>query len=357
MSTANLPPIPIPAAQRWREFRQRTVPLIMFAGTVLGIVALWKDAVAPMSLVGQVEPVTVTLSSPSRATLEVLHVDRLQPVKAGTPIAVLRTADRREELDFMRSQLDAMRIGADPDLKMRQVALDYQRLRLSLLQEKVELSAAEIKLQFAKTEFDRSTKLLAEKAITEKAFDASRRQKEAMEAETRERSKLVDELTRALDTMGTTAATGLDEALKKLVEHQGKRIAEIEGELSHLVLTAPIDGVITAILRRPGENMAADDPVVLITAQQSHKIVGYLREPIAQEPAVGMAVRVQTRSAKREKGVGYVTRVGQAFEPIKNPELHPSPQPESGLPVEISLPPGMPLRPGQIVSLQLAPNS
>jgi len=45
-----LPPIPTPAAQRWREFRVHVLPWFMFAGVALSVASLWKSFVAPTGI-------------------------------------------------------------------------------------------------------------------------------------------------------------------------------------------------------------------------------------------------------------------------------------------------------------------
>jgi hypothetical protein len=71
-----LPPIPTPAAQRWREFRIQVLPIFMFAGVALSVAFLWNSFVAPTGLVGQVEAVTSDVISLQDGT--VAHSNRIE---------------------------------------------------------------------------------------------------------------------------------------------------------------------------------------------------------------------------------------------------------------------------------------
>ena len=359
MKTPDHAPIPIPLSHRWRDFRIRFVPFLIFAITLVVIGTLWRQAVAPASLTGQVEPIKASVSSPLAGAIVELTVDRFQSVKAGTLIARVRPGDPRESLDLMRSQLDLLRTSTDPQAAQRREAVDYQKLRLSWLQQKVDLSTAQIKLQFAGVELERATKLYGQKAITEKAYDLTLKQKQAVESQVEERGKLVADLEKALEALrvaGPVAGQGADsDAFQKTLRAQDAQMRQIEENLQGLALTAPIDGMVTSIVHWTGENVPAGEPIVVLTATHSDRIVGYLREPFPLDPQVGMEVDVQTRTSRRINGRGLVTHLGVEFEPITNPALHPAASPEVGLAIEVSLPPGLPLRPGELVSLVIRP--
>ncbi len=114
------------------------------------------------------------------------------------------------------------------------------------------------------------------------------------------------------------------------------------------------------IFHRAGESITAGDPILTIAAPSAVHVIGYMREPIGVQPEVGMDVRIRSRDPQRSLALGKVTRVGVALEPIlpvlQNPMISRT-MPEIGLPVEVTLPPGVQLRPGGVVDLTLLPNS
>ena len=64
-----LPVIPTPSAHRWREFRIRALPFLVFVGVLVLLAMMWRRYVAPPSLVGQVEPITAYVTSPRPGTV------------------------------------------------------------------------------------------------------------------------------------------------------------------------------------------------------------------------------------------------------------------------------------------------
>jgi multidrug resistance efflux pump len=171
---------------------------------------------------------------------------------------------------------------------------------------------------------------------------------------------LVAELTTRLDELSKAVSAPQptsDTAQQKALLQYEAQLRKIQEGWATVTLRAPIDGIVTAILRRPGETVVQGEPIVIITATVPEKIVGYLRQPFPLEPQVGMEVQVRSNSRARSIGTAQLTRVGQHFEPIVNPVLHPLPTPEVGLPIEVSMPAGLTLRPGELVSLVIKPKT
>ena len=79
-----LPPIPTPAAQRWREFRQHVLPWLMFAGVAVSVAFLWRSFVAPTGI-----------DSAAGANLISMHgtVTPSNRVQLGLPVLVSITDD------------------------------------------------------------------------------------------------------------------------------------------------------------------------------------------------------------------------------------------------------------------------
>jgi hypothetical protein len=113
--------------------------------------------------------------------------------------------------------------------------------------------------------------------------------------------------------------------------------------------------MISIIYHRTGEAIIAGEPIVTIAAFSPIRIVGYIRVPVMSEPAVGTRVEVRSRGPGREVGFGNIVEVGTQIETVSavlagavkfsNVEL--------GLPISISLPPNLKIRPGELVDLTL----
>ena len=129
-------------------------------------------------------------------------------------------------------------------------------------------------------------------------------------------------------------------------------------ELGPTRLLAPIDGAVTAIHRQPGEHVLPGQPVVTITAQECHRIVGFVPPTFPVPPRVGMKVSVSARSGGKKKGAAKIIAIGPQLESITNVLAYSisaraaATQP-LGRPVSISLPPGVNLLPGEPLEIKL----
>lgn len=349
---AKRPPIPIPLGQHWREFRRTGVPLIVFAATVTATTILWRGTVGPPTIRGEVQQVQSWVSSSRPGMLVELKVSLFDVVQAGTPIAVVKPPhDPRTALTVLGEDLDILRMQVDPS---------FQRLRLDLQSQKVALATARSNLRFADIELQRTEKLFSQKMATAVAYDLLRKNKEALEKDVEERSRLVTDMEKEIGLLrGTTAGAtgeGAEDPLQEALQSHREKLREIEAEVDLLTLTAPIDGTVTAISRRQGENVVEGEPIVIISATRSDHVMGYLRQPVHVEPIIGMPVAIRTSRLNHQSLGGEVVSIGAQFVPIPATLLNPvvtQTVVELGLPIQVSLPADLNVRPGEIVELTL----
>jgi len=127
-----------------------------------------------------------------------------------------------------------------------------------------------------------------------------------------------------------------------------------EAELAPVLLRAPLDGIVTTIHHRSGESVTAGEPVLAIASETPVRIVGYLRAPNLDLAKVGMKVRVRIRNRRREAALAQVTEIGTQLEtPPLALALPLTAGADLALPVEISLPSSLKIRPGELVDLSL----
>src|SRR5690606_32622571 len=101
-------------------------------------------------------------------------------------------------------------------------------------------------------------------------------------------------------TIPAAAAEGLQAA----IEQKEAQLRLVEAQLSPVPLIAPMDGVVTQLYRRSGENVTSGEPILQISATHSERIIGFLRQPLPLEPQPGMDVEVRTRTFIRRTGLG-----------------------------------------------------
>ena len=133
MKSAAPSPVPIPLRQRWHDARLRVLPLVVFVAVLAAIASLWKGHVAPLTLVGQAEPVVANVSSPKPGILAQCSVSRFQRVKSGDAVGQIMVADPRlldSSLAVIRAEIDMLRADMRPVAAQQRTAMNYDQLRL-----------------------------------------------------------------------------------------------------------------------------------------------------------------------------------------------------------------------------------
>src|SRR2546427_288566 len=268
-----LPVIPTPLAQRWREFRFRIVPILVFSGVLLVLTVMWRRYVAPPTMVGQVEPITAYVTSPKPGTLAQLNLARMQRVKSGDPVAQVITTDPKvltSSLAVIQAEIQLLRVNLQPVIDQQRYAINYDRLRLDWLSQRVDLATARVKLQLAENDLRRASELFKDKIVSEKVFDQMKTARDKFQAEVEERAKLVAELEQNVQNLGlredpaerNQKPPSPQDVLRASIEVQENKLRLTEAELSPLTLRAPMDGLVRVINHRSGEAINVGEPIV-----------------------------------------------------------------------------------------------
>ncbi len=379
-----LPPIPTPPALRWREFRIRALPVVVFAATLAGVIWIWQHELAPPTLIGEVEVRRAHVASIQPGTLVKLAVDRFQTVRVGDPVAEILISNPRyleSTLGVIKAETEILRLQLDPLVTTERIRVDFHRLRLELLDQKVQLAASQMNLRYAEAEYDRLATLRREQTaiVSQSELELAQRDRDALRAEVQSRQRLVQELEADLNRLRVSRPPAESETVPEgwrlALGLQEQRLQQALSEFGPVSLTAPIDGTVSTVYRYAGENVAAGEPIVTITSTHSDRIVAYLLPPWRVEPTVGTPVEVRTRHGARAVGRARILEVGryldnitptlayqlgvrasalaQAAQPAAQLNFNNLPIP--GLPLAISVPPGLNLRPGEAVDLRLLP--
>lgn len=358
MKPETLTPIPTPAAQKLRDFRARFLPAIVIGVCVVTIGILWRNNIAATSLVGQAEPVLANLSSHIAGTVSGLNVTRFQHVRQGDVLGQIVVSDPRivtATLAVVKAEIDELQLNAI--VGKQRTALDYVQLRIDWMRQRAELAIGRANLQLAEIELERNLALLKDKLISQSVFDLAQATRDAWNGQVNELNKLVVEGEQSFKELNPSASleTITDDPRAAAINLKEARLRQIEAELSPVPLRASIDGVITAVHFRSGESVTAGQPIVSIASVQPVRIVGYMRSPNPGEPKVGTKVEVRSRVGKREVGIAQITEVGTQLEvpPLALASSANPPNTELGLPIEVSLPANLAIRPGELVDLTL----
>ncbi len=359
-------PIPIPLSGRWRDVRLRVLPVLIFVFAIIVLAALWKDFAAAPSLVGQAESLQANVSCYKPGVLAQLTVNRFDRVKSGDAVGQVLVTDPKilqASLAVIQADIELLRATMRPITDQQRTAMDYSQLRLDWMRQRAQLASARVNLQFAEADLRRTEQLYKDKIVSERFYEQAKATQSRLQSEVDELARLVEEQTRNFDqlqlTNGVDIAKVTDSPLRVAIAAQESKLRLTEAELSPITLRAPVDGMVDIIYHRAGETVLAGEAIVSIAPLNALRIVGYLRPPITQEPKPGTRVEVRTRGPNRQVGSAHVLQVGTQFEPIA-PALQTPVRlanVELGLPVGISMPPNLKIRPGELVDLTLLPSA
>lgn len=351
-------PIPLPLSERLRELRVVALPIVVFVVIVIAVAVLWRKNVSTSAMVGQAETVVIQVSSPKVGTLVELFVTRFQSVKPGDRIGRVMVTDPavlKASLAVIRSEIEVLRTNLEPITG----TMDYAKLRLDWMRQRAALATARVNRQLAETEWHRAEELFTAKIVSQQALDLAKANLEQYRMQVEELSRLVSEGEDSFKAMAPAKAGGTEknanDPMSASIALAESKLRLTEAELRPIVLTAPIEGTVTAINLRPGETVQVGHSIVSIAALTPARIVAYLRAPYSQEPQRGSIVEIHRRSMRRESGQGRITEIGRQLDSIPAVllgalKLNGT---ELGLPVEISVPEGMSIKPGEVVDVIL----
>ncbi|MBI5693298.1 MAG: hypothetical protein HZC55_24735 [Verrucomicrobia bacterium] len=360
---APLPPIPVPPAQRWREVRLLYLPRTVFALGVVGVVLLWSRWVAPATIVAEAEAVQAEVRSAQAGTLLGLKVAAFQEVQANEVLGHVATVDPKlleATLAVIRAEvgmLSSTMAGATDRLR---VALEFERLQVEWMTARVELAALRGKLQVAEGDLDRMTPLHRSGVVSEENFAQLKAVRDSLVEQVAEQTKLVARLEPAIRSFAGVgeggAATSPDSALATAIKVQDAKLKLAEQQLTPVPLVSPIAGVVAAVFRRTGEAVVAGEPILRITAKKPDRLSGFMRQPLPFEPKVGMPVEIRSRAGSRQSARAAILNVGAGMETLTPSivaamRLPPAPLPEPGLRIQIAIPEGFVVKPGEFVDV------
>jgi multidrug resistance efflux pump len=348
-----LPPIPTPPGVAWREFRLRIMPFIVFIVVAFGIVVAWRQA-GVGGVVGLAEGTSSTITSPRAGLVTAVDVEPYHWIDAGGALATVAPDDPRLELQTLQTQLELARLQLQPSVVDRN-AVNYERLRIEASVQRTEIALAKVNLDRAEPALKRAEQLLREQVISPQVYEASLRDRDFYVATIKERTqalKDMEEHLKALEPLGQFDASGTNPAALDLIADLRTNISGAISNSGPMKLVAPISGMVSTVWRHPGEYVAAGEPLVSIESSRCERIVAYLREPFPFEPRVGMHVNVSTRTRPRQKFTTEIAQVGVHFEVITNAlVIARQGVAELGLPIVLSTPPTLSIRPGEIVDI------
>lgn len=365
-----LPHIPSPPGATFREFRIAVVPGLVFAAVLVLAVLTWRNYVGPSQLVGEVEAIRTPMYFNEAGTISSLSVGLLDRVTNGQVLVQMSAGGARRlgvQLAFSRAKDSNLRDAIDNSLRMERNQFSLLQFNLNWLDQRAQLSSLKAQQAYYRAELERQERLatnidLGTRISSVAQYEIAKRDFDSLTAEIEERTRLVSELEEEMAREKKSAVLGqeVSDALLAAVDTEKRELSALEAQLNSVTqLTSPIDGVVSMIYHQPGENVEAGEPILIISADHSERVIAFLRQPLNKELRTNMTVEIRSRAKHHEAGVGRVLAVGSQLEPIL-PQLLPRGASgnsiEYGLPVLVSIPPGLRVLGGEVVDLYPSDN-
>jgi len=356
-------PVPIPMKLRWREFRIRFIPIIMFIIGLLVIWNLWGERVQSPDFIGRVMAPQTIITAPVDGLLTDVVVSDFSLVDQGGTIAVLRRA-MPQELQARRArvqaEIDYIRASLYPIQTQQRSFVDYQGLRLDWMEKRMEQSALRADSVFIGNEFRRNERLFEAGFVEEQIYEDISARRAVNNTRLTETTLMMDdlqdrfnEIEDVLQFSTNTSAQTIDAAIRV----QLAELEVLEQELGNVELRSPIHGVVQNLSKSLNSYVSRGDTLAVIEARAPEYIMGYLRQPFSVNPQIGMNVEIRSRKVDRKRYMAEITEMGAQIRAI-NPDMQrPGMSFESGLPIKIALSPefGEAFYPGELVDLILQP--
>ncbi len=348
------------------DVRQRFVPALLLTVLLVLSVKLWQKYASAPTLVGQAEVVPANVSCYKSGMLAQLFVNRFQTVKAGDSIGQVLVTDPKilvSSLAVIQAEIEAIRVSQTPVAAEQRLAMEYGEVRLHWMAQRAELGVAKADLLVAQADFRRTEQLFKDKIVSGRAYDLAKAKQDSLQNKVEELATSVEEQGRKIQLLQPTNTTEIskvtDQPLQTAIAVEESKLRLTEAELSPITLRAAVDGMVDVIYHRVGEAVTVGEPIVGIAPSNAVRIIGYLRPPLFDEPKLGARVEVRTRGPHRQVGAANIVQVGTQFEPLPAALQLPARLADSelGLPLAISVPSSLKIRPGELVDLTLVPGA
>lgn len=358
MNPDPLPPVPSPPEHHWRQFRINVIPTVAFLVVLLATVWLWGKNLANPLVLGQVESVIAEVVSPHPGRIEQLNVTLFQKVKKGDVIAVVDATEPlvlTNTIAVIRAEMDLIRAEAGLDNGDKVRLADFH---LSWMMRRAELAAAQAQLTYARQSLDQTVALATEKIDSTDTLQIAQRDYDQLALQVEQIKLAVETAEKSWRALDAASAADESPATKAALAVAEKNLELAEAQLQPIVLIAPIDGSVSKVDKAAGASIVEGVPIVTIASTTPSQIIGYLSQPLRIEPTVGMRAEIRSRGQVRKTGVAKVLQIGPRMElfdaPLRIRGMGAAQ--ERGLPILISIPPDMSMRPGELVDIRLLVN-
>jgi membrane fusion protein (multidrug efflux system) len=157
------------------------------------------------------------------------------------------------------------------------------------------LQAAKVKLNKASLDFARYEKLLADKSITQQAFDNMKADKETAQAQLEAAQSQLDAIRKQKDATQTQQSAAHEQiaVAESIVKQRQADLDFAKLQLSYATITAPADGYVSKKSIQPGQFLQAGQSLFSIVGNGDVWVTANFKETQLEKMKVGQAVTVE----------------------------------------------------------------
>jgi HlyD family secretion protein len=371
---------------KWKSYRfaslhRHALPVFVWLGAVGILFWLFSQRSQQVELIGIAQGEVRQIASLIDGRLEIVPVRQFEKVRKGQTLAVLsddriyaQWATASAEVARLRAEMVAAedRLKAERDLQnseniidSRRFAINIEQKRLDRLELMTDIETDKVMLEGLGMKLDIVRELYSKKAATVFEQQIAQSDFESLAKKIEENKKVLEQLNLDIHqaqqrqdvlVRQIPVTPELDKALepfRKAIDVQERVIAELAVEKSLLVLSSPIDGTVSEVLRGAGETVLRGELILTLTTIQPSEVIAYVPADKIRRIKEGMPIEL-TRwgRPKMVSKKSNVVAVGPSV--LEMPQrLWANPtMPQWGWPVQISIPDDFKVLSGEIVGIR-----
>ena len=372
----------IPWRYRSRRLVRRIVPVVVWGLTVAVAATLYTRKRGQPALVAIADAVRVSVEAELPGRIRRVHVSADAWVEHDQVVASLDDRELRLRLEEAKAELT--RISAElaretarvnesvkerrgsAESALRRFARDLEQAQVEYLSAVADQEEDRIRLQGLELRLERSKKLSSEDMVAKARLDDDRTARDALDKLIKERSTMLEQM----KTRRAAAKRRYEQQLKAQSSESGRehllvatvfekaskvqehRLEQIRLEISRLLLRAPMAGVVETIVRHEGEFVSAGQSVVRILRPQASRVTAYVSEKDSLAILPGSPVELVRSADPRQVYKSTIGSIGRRVVQVPARIDPPNAPRRWALPLQVALPDGIEVRPGESFSLR-----
>ncbi len=259
--------------------------LLLVAG--LGLGCRTEAASASIVASGHVEATDIHISAKVAGRLIEAPLREGDVVKAGQMVSQQDTTD----VEILMRQAESERAQASAELRLRLAGARKE----DIAEVEAQIRATEADLEGAQLDLDRMQGLLTRGSGTEKARDDASTRRRILEARLAAQRQTLARLragSRPEEIEGARARVGSVEA----------KIAQLRQQIQDATVMSPADGILTARVAEPGEQLQMGSPICVITRLSDAWLTVYVADTDLSRIRLGQEATVTTDGGQSRKG-------------------------------------------------------